>query len=138
MKSIFKKMVPLMLAFVMCIVSVAIPAHAAGTINISGGANGITITPGAAPDMTDVSNAYDTVGDTVISKGKTVAQTITAVCTIICFVALFISITKLSTSGSHPMQRRMAIMGILWSGVAITLFGGGWVVVSFFWNFLSH
>ena len=115
-----------MLAFVMCIVSVAIPAHAAGTINISGGANGITITPGAAPDMTDV-----------ISKGKTVAQTITAVCTIICFVALFISITKLSTSGSHPMQRRMAIMGILWSGVAITLFGGGWVVVSFFWNFLS-
>ena len=132
MKPILKMIVPLM-----CIASVAIPAHAAGTINISGGANGITITPGAAPDMTDVSNAYDTVGDTVISKGKTVAQTITAVCTIICFVALFISITKLSTSGSHPMQRRMAIMGILWSGIALTLFGGGWVVVSFFWNFLS-
>ena len=28
-------------------------------------------------------------------------------------------------------------MGILWSGIALTLFGGGWIIVSFFWNFLS-
>lgn len=137
MEAIFKKMVPLMLALMLCVTSVATPAFAAGTINISGGANGITITPGTAPDMTDVSSAYNKVGNTVISKGKTVAQTITAVCTIICFIALFISITKLATSGSHPMQRRTAIIGILWSGVALALFGGGWVVVSFFWNFLS-
>ena len=55
----------------------------------------------------------------------------------ICFVVFFISVTKLATSGSHPMQRRAAILGILWSGVAIALFGGSWIVVSFFWNFLS-
>lgn len=153
MKPILKMIVPLMLAIMLCFSSMSvIPSFAedeaygsatgssgtgSGIISITGGSHGITIKPGSAPDMTNVGDAYTTVGNTVISKGKVVAQTITAVCTIICFVALFISITKLSTSGSHPMQRRAAIIGILWSGIALTLFGGGWIIVSFFWNFLS-
>jgi len=35
------------------------------------------------------------------------------------------------------MTRKTALTGIMFSGVALALFGGAWVVVSFFWNFLN-
>jgi len=108
----------------------------AGVIDITGDGSGIKIKPGEAPDMTHVGN-LDDIGNKVISKSQMVAKTVTSVCTIICFVAFLFSVTRLATSGSHPIQRRGAVIGILWSGVALALFGGGWVVVNFFWNFLS-
>lgn len=126
----------MVLALMFCFCSVlVVPAQA--SISISGGSGGITIKPGTAPDMTDVGEAFDTVSDRLVDKGQQTAKTITAVCSIICFVVFFISIARLATSGGHPIQRRAAIIGILWSGAAIALFGGSWVVVSFFWNFLS-
>lgn len=137
MKSVFNKVATLVLLAVVCFSSaMVVPTQA--HINISGSTSGgITISPGGGVDMTDVDGAFDAMTGTVVSKGQSVAKTITSVCCIICFVVFFISIVKLATSGSHPMQRRAAIIGILWSGAAIMLFGGAWVVVSFFWNFLS-
>lgn len=102
------------------------------------GTSGITIKPGSYPDLsgTDLENIQDDISETVVNKTKSVAQTITAVCAIICFVFFFINVVKLTTSGGIPFMRRAAIIGLLWSGVAIALFGGGWVVITFFWNFL--
>ena len=136
MRKAFPQVVSMVLALMLCFCSAfVVPAQA--SISITGGSGGITIKPGAAPDMTDVGDAFDTASDKLISKGQQTAKTITAVCSIICFVVFFISVAKLATSGGHPMQRRAAIIGILWSGVAIALFGGSWIVVSFFWNFLT-
>ena len=136
MRKVFPRIASMVLALMLCFCSaVVVPSQA--SISITGGSGGITIKPGTAPDMTNVGDAFDTASDKLISKGRQTAKTITAVCTIICFAAFFISITKLATSGSHPMQRRAAILGIMWSGVAIALFGGSWIVVSFFWNFLT-
>lgn len=137
-----KSKIMTMLAAILLISIMAIPSYAAGSssggiINITPSSSGISISPGTAPDMTGAMGSIDDVGNTVITKTQAVAKTVAAICTIICFIAFLISITKLATSGSHPMQRRAAIIGILWSGVALTLFGGGWVVVSFFWNFLN-
>jgi len=146
-KSLYSKAALLLIAMVMCFAALSIkPSYAAerlsgsggtGIIDITGGTGGITIKPGNAPDMTDVDSYADNMGEKVISKGKTVAQTVTAICTIICFVMFFISVTQLATSSSNPIMRYRALLRILWSGIAITLFGGSWVVVTFFWNFLT-
>lgn len=136
-----KSKIMALFAAILLISIMAIPSYAAGDddgiINITPSGNGISISPGTAPDMTNAIDSIGNVGDTVISKTQAVAKVVTAICTIICFVAFLISVTGLATSGSHPIQRRGAIIGILWSGVALTLFGGGWVLVSFFWNFLN-
>ena len=52
-------------------------------------------------------------------------------------MAFLISVTKLAASAGNPIARQRALAGILFSGVALALFGGAWVVVSFFWNFLG-
>lgn len=130
------------LSLLLCIVTIQCcylgPVMAADGIDISlNGGNGITINPGNYPDLgaTDIDDVQDATTEKIIDKGKSIAQTITALCAIICFVAFFISIAKLVTSGSIPFQRRAALTGILWSGIGIALFGGAFVVVSFFWNF---
>lgn len=74
---------------------------------------------------------------TVEDKAREVAQTLTTILTIISFACLLFWIARLAMSAGNPMSRRMALTGIMFSGVALALFGGAWVVVSFFWNFLS-
>lgn len=113
------------------------PAMAADGIDISlNEGTGITINPGNYPDLgtTDIDDIQDAATEKIIDSGKSIAQTITALCAIICFVAFLISIVKLVTSGTMSFQRRAALTGILWSVVGIALFGGAFVVVSFFWN----
>lgn len=75
--------------------------------------------------------------DTITTKAQDIAQMITTVLTIISFVCLLFYIARLAMSAGNPMSRRQALTGILFSGVALALFGGAWVVVSFFWNFLN-
>ena len=82
-------------------------------------------------------NGADTNLGTAVSTSKKVAQAITGVLTVICFVAFLFCVTKLALSAGNPQTRRMAISGILFSGIALALFGGAWIVVSFFWNLLS-
>ena len=117
------------------------PSASAGQgieIQVDSSSGGIVISPGMFPNLSgDLDSVQNQVADRVVSKTKTVAQTITAVCAIICLVFFFINVAKLATSGSIAFQRRMALIGILWSGIALALFGGAWVVISFFWSLLT-
>jgi len=129
----------LMLALCLSCITPAFATSNGGLdIQISG-SNGITINPGDYPDLssTDLSDVQDEVSDKVVTKTKTVAQTVTAICAIVCMGFFFVNVVRLSTSGSMPFQRRAAIINLLWSGVALSLFGGGWTVITFFWNFLN-
>lgn len=131
------------LALLLCILTIQCaclgPVMAADGFDISvDGTNGITINPGNYPDLgaTDIDGIQDAATEKIIDKGKAIAQTITAICAIICFVAFLFNVVKLTTAGSAPFQRRTGLTGIMWSGVGLALFGGAFVVVSFFWNFL--
>lgn len=75
--------------------------------------------------------------DEMENKVRDVAQTVTTILTIISFACLLFWIARLAMSAGNPMTRKTALTGIMFSGVALALFGGAWVVVSFFWNFLS-
>jgi len=74
---------------------------------------------------------------TVVSKSQEVAKTVTALLTILCFISLLFWIGMLAISAGNPNKRQTALMGILFSGVALALFGGSYLVVNFFWNFLA-
>lgn len=108
-------------------------------IQIDVNGSGITINPGQYPDMGGATNGAtpEAAATKIVSKGKLIGQTITALCAIVCLVFFLINVTKLSTSGGMAFQRRQAIMGVLWSGAALTLFGGAFTVISFFWNYLD-
>lgn len=75
--------------------------------------------------------------DTVVTKAQDIAKTVTSILTIISFVCLLFWIARLAMSAGNPQTRKIALTGILFSGVALALFGGSWVVVSFFWNILT-
>lgn len=121
----------------MSISSMAIPAHAAG-IDISPSGSGITIKPGRMPDMTtSISGLQSAIDEAVMPQIRAVATAVTSVCTIICLVAFLVSVTKLAASAGNPVARHRALTGILFSGVALALFGGACIVVAFFWNFLN-
>ena len=74
---------------------------------------------------------------TAVQTSKKVAQAITSILTVISFVSFLFWVAKLAMSAGNPQTRRVAISGILFSGIALALFGGAWVAVSFFWNLLS-
>lgn len=130
-------------AMLSLVVSNILPAYAAGIVNIKpNGSGGFTITPpgagSALPSMgQNLSSFQSTVEATLMPTVQSVAQMITAVCTVVCFVAFLISVTKLATSAGNPVARQRALHGILFSGIALALFGGAWTVVSIFWNFLA-
>lgn len=101
-----------------------------------------------------VDNLWDTISDdgtsvggdldsadvdmgTAVQTSKKVAQAITSILTVISFVSFLFWVAKLAMSAGNPQTRRVAISGILFSGIALALFGGAWVAVSFFWNLLS-
>lgn len=86
---------------------------------------------------TGLTNNKDADLGTVVDKAQAIAKTITSVLTIISFVCLLFWVARLAMSAGNPQTRRVAISGILFSGIALTLFGGAWIVVSFFWNLLS-
>lgn len=75
--------------------------------------------------------------NTIVDQAQAIAQTVTTLLTIISFVCLLFYIARLAMSAGNPMTRRQALTGILFSCVALALFGGSWIVVSFFWNVLG-
>lgn len=81
-------------------------------------------------------NTATTNMGTLVDKGKEIAKTVTAILSIVCFVALLVCIAKLALSAGNPQKRSQALTGIFVSGVALALFGGAFIVVSFFWNLL--
>lgn len=73
---------------------------------------------------------------TLVDKSKEIAKTVTAILSVVCFVALLVCIARLALSAGNPQKRSQALTGIFISGVALALFGGAFIVVSFFWNLL--
>ena len=139
MKHPIKKIRSFWVAITVLLTSLAtsVTAHASG-IKIETSGSGITIRPGAMPDMTtSISTIQSAIDEAVMPQVRMIGTTVTAVCTIICFIAFLISVTKLATSAGNPTNRQRALTGILFSGIALALFGGAWVVVTFFWNFLT-
>lgn len=139
MKGLFKKLSAMFLTLSL-LASNILPAYAAETIiDIQpNGSGGLTIKPpGNPPDMGQTLGSFQsTVEDTLMPTVEGVAGTIVSVCTVVSLVAFLISVTKLATSAGNPAARQRAIQGILFSGVALALFGGAWTVVTFFWDFL--
>ena len=74
---------------------------------------------------------------TWVDKTKEIAKTVTSILTVISFVCLLFWVAKLAMSAGNPQTRKVALTGILFAGVALALFGGSWVIVSFFWNVLN-
>ena len=67
---------------------------------------------------------------------KSVFLLIFALGTITAILFLMINITRLGGAGDNPAERRNAILGILFSGVALALLGGLSFVLALAWNFL--
>lgn len=138
-----KKLVCIITIVFMLGISV-VPAYAADTTSGDGhfsigvGEGGIVINPGAYPDLGgDLDSDLRTeISKTVVDKAKSIAQTITAICSLVCFTVLLVNITRLAQKAADSNGRQKALSGILWSGISLTLFGGSFVVVTFFWNFL--
>ena len=110
-------------------------AFASGSLDISIGSGGITITPSSFPDLSgDSSEVRTEVSQNILQKAKEIAQLISAICALICFTVFIVSVAKLSLAPSNPILRRMYLVNLLWSGIALSFFGGIWVIVTFFWN----
>lgn len=65
-------------------------------------------------------------------KGLGVAAT--GICTLTSLLFFIISLTKLSTSAGNDRARATALKGLLYSGIALALFGGATVIIGIFWN----
>ena len=104
---------------------------------VSAQAAGGTVDDLFKSDATSKLNGASTSMGSIVSEAQEIAQTVTTILTIISFVCLLFWIARLAMSAGNPMTRRQALTGIMFSGVALALFGGSWVVVSFFWNVLN-
>lgn len=113
-----------------------VAAYAAGGSTTNKGVNDLWDEVGVGTVGSGIQSNGTDMG-VVVTKAQDIAKTITSILTIISFVSLLFWIAKLALSAGNPQTRRIAITGILVSGVALALFGGAWVVVSFFWNILS-
>lgn len=89
-------------------------------------------------------NEIITVGDgatgdytTLLSNSKTTATMILGICVITSILCLFYQITRLGAAGSNEVLRRSALKGILFSGLALAIFGSLTLVVGSFWGFLG-
>ena len=70
-------------------------------------------------------------------KFKEIGLLISGICTVIAITLLVIAISKLSTRAGNDMARSKALKQILWSSIALGLFGGMAVIVGVFWNAFS-
>lgn len=104
---------------------------------VSAQAAGGTVDDLFKSDATSKLNGASTSMGSIVSEAQEIAQTVTTILTIISFACLLFWIARLAMSAGNPITRRQALTGIMFSGVALALFGGSWVVVSFFWNVLN-
>lgn len=74
---------------------------------------------------------------TFFGEFKKFGIAITGICTITSLVFFIIALTKLSASAGNDRARAAALKGVLYSGIALALFGGATVIVGVFWNALK-
>lgn len=71
------------------------------------------------------------------SEYKGIAVAITGICVLTALIALIVNITRLSTSATNDFARRQALIGILYSCLALAIFGSATIVIGVFWNMFS-
>lgn len=76
------------------------------------------------------------VGD-LVGKAKGLAQVALGVCAVLAIVSLIFNIAKMAMSSTNEANRKKAQTGILYSGIALALFGSLTAVTGFFWGFLG-
>jgi len=110
----------------------AVTAYAdeSGILDVEEGEGGITIGPGQYPSLNgDLEETIEDANE-VLSRYQMVERFILAVIVLILLAVLIISITKFAAAGDDASARKQAMMGILISGVSISLIGGIAVIVS--------
>lgn len=128
----------------MLVVACISPAYAAQEVTNDPGlkatdtATGTVFAPG---DMLSIGGSdYRTGFDKAIKNYKLIAQFILGACAAICVVFFGKAVLGLSMGAlaRHPKERKSAIMGLMFSGIGIALFGGLTLLVSFAWDFLTN
>lgn len=74
---------------------------------------------------------------TFFASFKKFGVAVTGICTLTSLVFFIIALTKLSASAGNDRARATAIKGVLYSGIALALFGGATVIIGVFWNALG-
>lgn len=72
--------------------------------------------------------------ESIFENYKRIVQAIYGLCSITAILFLFIYITKWGACGENQRERQNAHKGILFSGIAVALFGSLELFISFFWN----
>lgn len=75
--------------------------------------------------------------DDFLNKYKGVLVLVGSIATITALMFLIINITKLGGAGNNPTTRQSAVMGIIWSGIAIALLGSVTMWFGYFFYFLK-
>ena len=99
---------------------------------LSGPAKAISIDTGDRPSLGKEVEIDEFIPH--IANLQSLAVVIVGVCAICSLILFFVSITRLSTSAGNDMARRRAMKGVLFSGLALALFGGGNVIIGALWN----
>lgn len=115
--------------FILCLICclcLAVPALATDHISIStNGAGGVVI-GSAGSVVTSAADGYSLI----LGKYKSIGQGVVGICVLVSLISLILYITKLAAAGSNPSLRQKAINGIIFSGVALAMFGGLPFIVS--------
>lgn len=107
-----------------------------GSIRFDATPGNIVISNSLVPPGSGTANMEASISDLVLD-GKTLAVGFMGLCAITSILALFWNIAKLGAAGDNERERRRAWVGILVSGLALSIFGGLSVVVGLFWNALG-
>lgn len=110
-----------------------VPTLASDHISVTTDASGKVTISAAGATVNDAQDGYALI----LSKYKMVGQGIVGLCAIISITALIFYITKLATAGDNPRLKQSAVSGIMFSGIALALFGGLPIVLHFWLSILN-
>ena len=96
-------------------------------VDVQMGNNGKLDVEGLSSDRTSAWNS-------IFSRFKDVIVGFTGAGTLFMVVLFVIQITKLGASAGNPHARSQALTGVMWTGIATTLFGSVTVIIGFFYN----
>lgn len=65
----------------------------------------------------------------LLSKYKTLCMIVTSLLTLTAFLGMIVEISKLSMAGDNDKKRKMAISGILFSGIGLALMGSATLII---------
>ena len=110
-----------------------IPAFANDHISVTTNAAGQVSIEAAGAIVNSAQDGYGLI----LNKYKMIGQGIVGLCTIISITALIFYITKLGAAGDNPRLKQSAVSGVMYSGIALALFGGLFTVLYFWLSVLN-